>query len=77
MKFRYIGEAPNGPIEQYGHVFAPGELVDVTDEAAIGKLKAHKFFEADGDGSSMKNKGGRPRKLATTESETDGNAIGA
>jgi hypothetical protein len=75
MKFRYIGEAPNGPIEQYGYTFTPGEAVDVTDEAAVRKLKVHKFFEAESDGASLKNKGGRMRKSAT-ESDTDGNAIG-
>lgn len=77
MKFKYTGEAPNGPIEQYGHTFAQGESVDVTDETAIAKFKAHKFFEADGEDAPAKNKGGRPKKTITAESETDGNADGA
>lgn len=72
MKFRYIGEAPNGPIEQYGHIFTPGEAVEVTDETAVRKLKAHKFFEADSDDAPVRNKGGRSRKV-----ESDGDTIGA
>lgn len=80
MKFTYIGEAPNGEIEQYGNVFRPNEPVDVTDEAAIEKLKAHKFFEAvnDSDAPATKNKGGRPKKIVTEqpESENDGDANG-
>lgn len=48
-KFRYIGEAPNGSIEQYGVTFKPGEASEVTDALAIRKLSGNPFFEAVAD----------------------------
>ena len=46
MRFRYIGEAPNGSIEQYGVRFIPGQASEVTDELAVKKLLGNRFFEA-------------------------------
>ena len=41
MKFMYIGE---GETEAFGTKFKAGEAVEVTDEHAIRKLKAHHLF---------------------------------
>ncbi len=46
MKFIYTGEAPDGFIEQYGHVFKPGEVVEVTEPFAVKKLLGNRFFQA-------------------------------
>lgn len=64
MKFKYIGEYPDGQIEQYGVVFKAGEASDVDDEWAVRKLLGNPFFEAVGEtDEAPKNKGGRPRKM--------------
>lgn len=44
MKFMYVGE---GTTEAFGIVFNAGEPVEVTDEYAIRKLKAHHLFTHD------------------------------
>jgi hypothetical protein len=44
MKFMYLGE---GSTTIFGHTFKAGEAVEVTDERAIGKLKASVLFARD------------------------------
>lgn len=46
MRFKYIGESPNGPFEMYGHIWENGTENDVTDGAAVKKLEGNRFFEA-------------------------------
>lgn len=41
MKFMYLGE---GSTTIFGYTFKAGEAVEVTDERAIGKLKASVLF---------------------------------
>lgn len=65
MKFRYIGECPEGTITQYDVTFRPGEASEVTDETAIRKLSANRFFEAvDAAPAEAEKRGpGRPPKV--------------
>ncbi len=52
MKFRYVGDAPEGSIDAFGVRFRPGEVSDVTDPAACRKLAGNRFFEkVEGDAS--------------------------
>ncbi len=44
MKFMYLGE---GSTTIFGHTFKAGEPEEVTDERAIGKLKASVLFAHD------------------------------
>jgi hypothetical protein len=46
MKFKYIGEAPEGKITQHDVVFLPNEWTEVKDEFAINKLRGNRFFVA-------------------------------
>jgi len=68
MKFRFIGN-PNGKdlrrdITAFGYVFDNGEVVEVTDEHAIGKLSNNNHFEAvDGDDAPAAPRRGRPPKV--------------
>lgn len=41
MKFMYLGD---GSTTIFGYTFTAGEAVEVTDERAIGKLKASVLF---------------------------------
>lgn len=68
MRFRYVGEAPNGSIEQYGYKFTPGQETDVADEFAIRKLSGNPAFVAVGepveDVPAPKRRGRPPNKVA-------------
>ena len=78
MKFRYLGEAPNGSIVQHGVEFSAGGISEVTEEAAIAVLKGNRFFEAVPDSldevvsddiEHVKRKPGRPRKVEPDANE--------
>jgi hypothetical protein len=67
MRFRYVGEAPDGSIEQYGYRFTPGQETDVSDEGAIRKLSGNRFFVAAGESVEdvpAPKRRGRPPKAA-------------
>ena len=77
MKFRYLGEAPNGSIVQHGVEFSAGGISEVTDGATIAILKGNRFFEAVPDSldealddiEHVKRKPGRPRKVEPDANE--------
>lgn len=68
MKFKYVGEAPDGFIEQYGARFVPGQATDVTEEWAIAKLLGNRFFVVADEGEAPPKRRGRPPKI---KPETD------
>lgn len=77
MKFRYVGDSPNGPFEMYGANWETGSINDVTDGWAIGKLKGNAFFECleheENPVEVLPPRRGRPRKIdVEAESQDDG-----
>lgn len=66
MKFRYLGEAPEGSITMYGATFEAGGVGDVTDARWIAKLTNHPLFEEVDEGqpspAAEPKKRGRPPK---------------
>lgn len=62
MKFKYLGEAPDGEITQCGVVWKPNEVSEVSDEADVEMLKGHPLFEAVGDSEPVPMRKSKPRK---------------
>ncbi len=66
MKFKFIGTEPS---DFMGFQWYPGTEHDVTDEHAVKKLSGSVLFECVSGAEPVKNKGGRPKKVVTPESE--------
>lgn len=66
MIFRFIGQEMS---EIFGFKWFPGTEHDVTDEHAIKKLTGSALFDGVSEAEPVKNKGGRPKKVVTPESE--------
>jgi hypothetical protein len=84
MKFVYVGEAPNGSIQQYGYTFTPGQMVEVDDPAVAAKLARNHFFKqarrvvaaaepAEPEQEAPKPKG-RPKKVKPEDNGDGGGA---
>ena len=48
-RFKYIGEAPNGPFQMYGAEWDAGKVSEVSDPSFVRKLNGNQFFEAVGE----------------------------
>lgn len=73
MRFRYVGEAPNGSIDHFGVRFTPGEVAEITDAAAIKKTLANSFFvPVDGDAPDVPDQPAPKRRGRPPKVKTDG-----
>lgn len=61
-RFKYIGEAPNGPFQMYGATWGHGEVSEVSDPAFVRKLNGNQFFEAVAD-AQPEPEAAKPKKV--------------
>ena len=60
-RFKYIGEAPNGPFQMYGAEWDAGKVSEVSDPVFVRKLNGNQFFEAVAD--TPEPEAAKPKKV--------------
>ena len=71
-RFKYIGEAPNGPVQMYGAEWDTGKVSEVSDPYFIKKLSGNQFFEAIED-TQPEPEAAKPKKVKQAKKDMTGN----
>lgn len=71
-RFKYIGEAPNGPVQMYGAEWDTGKVSEVSDPYFIKKLSGNQFFEAVAD-TQPEPEVAKPKKVKQAKKDVTDN----